>query len=216
MTLGFRTLSAAVRAIATRVKRKRTRLVGVVLTLPILLTLGGVAQAGAASPVAGVRVHTLVSGLPDVPPPSLFAGVGPVGLAFNRASHLLVADAANLGFYSFGPNGSDAPSPITTGNVQTGLAFGRDDQLFAALYQAGNIDQIDPVSGGFVRQLNPPGTSYPCIIGLASDPISGDLFFGQTNSGGVCPGNPVLHPRGEPHFRTSDLCRLQRDAGDLL
>jgi hypothetical protein len=133
-----------------------------------------------------------VSGLPDVPLPSFFAGVGPVGLAFNSENHLLVSDAANLGFYSFGPFGSNAPSPITTGNVQTGLAFGKYGELFAALYQTGNIDQVDPGSGAFIRQLNPPSTTYPCIIGLATDPISGDLFFGQTDSGGACPGGPGL------------------------
>jgi hypothetical protein len=104
----------------------------------------------------------------------------------------LVSDAANSGFYSFGPFGSNAPTPITTGNVQTGLAFGKYGELFAALYQAGNIDQIDPGSGAFVRQLNPPGTTYPCIIGLATDPVTGDLFFGQTDSAGVCPGSPGL------------------------
>jgi hypothetical protein len=118
--------------------------------------------------------------------------VAPVGLAFNRWNQLLVSDAANLGFYSFGPSGSTSPTPITTGNVQTGLAFGKYGQLFAALYQTGNIDQIDPGSGAFIRQLNPQGTTYPCIIGLATDPISGDLFFGQTDSGGVCPGSPGL------------------------
>jgi hypothetical protein len=139
-----------------------------------------------------MKVQSFVSGLPDVPAPSFFAGVGPVGLAFNGENHLLVSDAANLGFYSFGPLGSNAPSPITTGNVQTGLTFGKYGQLFAALYQAGNIDQVDPSSGAFIRQLNPPGTTYPCIIGLATDPISGDLFFGQTDSGGVCPGSPGL------------------------
>jgi hypothetical protein len=192
MTLWFRTASAAARAIAPNLGRRRARFAALLLAFPILLTLGGGAQAGAASPASGVTVQSFVSGLPDVPPPSLFAGVGPVGLAFNRANHLLVSDAANLGFYSFGRTGSTAPSPITTGNVQTGLAFGKHGQLFAALYQAGNIDQIDPGSGAFVRQLNPPGTTYPCVIGLAADPVSGDLFFGQTNSGGVCPGNPVL------------------------
>ena len=130
--------------------------------------------------------------LPDVPPPSFFAGIGPFGLVFNGEGHLLMSDAANQGFYSFGPNGSNTPNPITTGNVQTGLAFTENGDLFAALYLAGNIDQINPASGAFIRHLNPPGTTYPCITGLATDPISGDLFFGQPNSGGACPGNPAL------------------------
>jgi hypothetical protein len=161
--------------------------------------VGGTAGA-ATTPTAGIAVHDFVTGLPDVPPPSFYAGVGPVGLVFDAADHLLVADAANLGLYSFGPRGSSAPRPLSTGHVQTGLAFAKrgdgarqeNGELFAALYQAGNIDQIDPNWGAFIRHLNPPGTTYPCVVGLATDPISGDLFFGQPNSGGICPGNPVL------------------------
>ena len=163
MTLRFRTVWAAARAKAPNLDRRRARFAAWLLAFPILLTLGGGAQAVATSPASGVSVQSFVSGLPDVPPPSLFAGVGPVGLAFNRANHLLVSDAANLGFYSFGRTGSTAPSPITTGNVQTGLAFGKHGQLFAALYQAGNIDQIDPGSGAFfassIRRARPTRAS---------------------------------------------------------
>jgi hypothetical protein len=201
MAPGFRIVSALAGASVPNASGRRVRFAAAVLVIPMLLALGGGAQAGATSPGAGVRVQSFVSGLPDVPPPSFFAGVGPIGLAFNRFDQLLVSDAANSGFYSFGPFGSTAPSPITTGNVQTGLAFGQGGQLFAALYQAGDIDQVDAGSGAFIRQLNPPGTTYPCIIGLATDPISGDLFFGQTDSGGVCPGSPGLTRVEDP---TSD------------
>ena len=163
-----------------------------VSVLSTLVTPSGVAQAGAITTTPAVRVHSFVTGLPVIPPPSLFAGSGPAGLTFSHSGRLFVSDAANSGLYSFGPMGSNAPTPLSTGSVQTGLAFGRGGQLFAALYQAGNIDQIDPATGAFIRQLNPSGTTYPCVIGLAADPASGDLFFGQTNSGGVCPGNAVL------------------------
>ncbi|MDQ6697737.1 MAG: Ig-like domain-containing protein [Actinomycetota bacterium] len=163
------------------------------LIVPVLLASvpGGTASAD-PMPTAGLTVHDFVTGLPDVPPPSPFAGVGPFGLVFDGAHHLLVSDAANLGFYSFGPDGATGPSPVTTGIVQTGLAFSKTGELFAARYQAGDIDQIDPASGALIRQLNPPGTTYPCVLALATDPISGDLFFGQPNSGPVCPGAPAL------------------------
>ena len=138
-------------------------------------------------------------------------------MAFDGPNRLLVSDAANLGFYGIGLNGSSSPSPITAGNVQTGLTFGIDGELFAALYQSGNIDQVDPSTGAFIRQLNPFGTNYPCVIGLATDPISGDLFFGQTNSGAVCPGNPVLtrienpssaHPTFVPYVTGNNYVEL--------
>ncbi len=176
-----------------RALRSRTALVvGLALAIGATSMLPNGATASAAPPTPRLRVHTLVSGLPDVPPPSFFAGIGPFGLAFGRAHRLLVSDAANLGFYLFGRHGSTAPTPLTTGNVQTGLTLGKGGELFAALYQAGNINQVDPTTGQFIRQLNPVGTTYNCVTGLATDPISGDLFFGQPNSGAVCPGNSQL------------------------
>ena len=166
-------VASAASRLGASVGWRGTRLVaGVALPLALLLTIGGSATAGAMARPANVQAQTFVSGLPDVPPPSQFAGIGPIGLVFDQTDHLLVSDAANQGFYSFGPNGSSAPSPITTGTVQTGLAFAKNGDLFAALYQAGNIDQIDPASGAFIRQLNPPGTNYQCIESVATDPMS--------------------------------------------
>jgi hypothetical protein len=186
-------VSAVVRAVVSPLSReRRSRVIAGVVLVPILMAGGVGASAAAATRAQGFAVHDFVTGLPTVPPPSFFAGIGPFGLAFNGADHLLVSEAANQGFYSFGPNGSSAPSPITTGNVQTGLAFTKNGELFAARYQAGNIDEVAPASGAFIRHLNPPGTTYPCIAYLATDPISGDLFFGEPNSGGACPGNAAL------------------------
>jgi hypothetical protein len=160
-----------------------------------------------------------VTNLPDVPPPSPFTGVGPVGLAFDSAGNLLVSDAENLGFYSIGASGSNAPQPISTGNVQGSLAFAKLEsgdahkveprlgQLFGVRYQAGDVNQLDPTTGAILRRLNPPNTTYPCIHGLATDPKSGDLFFSEPNSGGVCPGSTtitrVAHPTSSnPTFTT--------------
>ena len=174
-------------------ERARTRLLASFILAASFLLIGVSARsASAVASLPSTNIQTFVTGLPDVPPPSFFAGVGPFGLALQGPNRLLVSDAANQGLYSFKPNGASAPNPISTGSVQTGLAFGKDGELFAALYLSGNIDQVDPMTGAFVRQLNPPGTSYPCVTGLATDPISGDLFFGQPNSGGVCPGNPAI------------------------
>ena len=195
-----RGLAAAARAKAAFNRRGCASLGGALLAAVMFLQPGGgPALAGATTPSPPISARTFVSGMPVIPPPSLFAGTGPVGLAFSRSGRLFVSDAANSGLYVFGPRGSTMPTPLSTGNVQTGLAFGKDDRLFAALYQAGDIDEVDPSTGAFIRQLNPTGTTYPCVIGLAEDPMSGDLFFGQTNSGGVCPGNPVLTRVEDPN-----------------
>jgi streptogramin lyase len=173
------------------------------------LVAGSSTTGGTAPLTPAVNVQTIVSGLPDVPPGGVFAGVGPYGIIFDRSNHLLVSDAANSGFYSFGPGGSTAPTPLTTGNVQTGLAFAKNGDLFAALYLAGNIDQIDPATGAFIRQLNPPSSTHLCATSLATDPVTGDLFFGQPNSGGICSGTPgitrVENPTSaSPTFVTSN------------
>ena len=187
----------------TALPEVRTELVkGAVMRFGIVLRAGvvavvivcGAVLGGAsvsAAPSDGLTAHAIVTGLPTVSG-SVFAGVGPFGLAFDKKHRLLVSDAANLGFYAFPRSGSSAPTPLTTGNVQTGLTWGKHGRLFAARFQAGDIVEIDPASGTLLRELNPPGTTYPCVTGLATDPVSGDLFFGQPNSGGACPGAPAI------------------------
>jgi streptogramin lyase len=124
-------------------------------------------------------------------PGSVFSGVGPFGLVFDTHQRLLFTDAVNQGFYAVPRSGSDSPTPLSIGNVQTGLTWGRHGQLFAARFQAGDIAQIDPTTGALVRDLVAPGT-YPCVTNLATDPGSGDIFFGQTFSGTACVGAPTI------------------------
>jgi hypothetical protein len=186
------------------VGRRARTLAGLVMAsaLPILGVVGLSAPSGAGPAADPFATSDFVSNLPDVPPPSPFAGVGPVGLAFDAADHLLVSDAANLGLYSIGADGSDDPQPINVGTTQGNLAFGKTGQLFATEFQAGNLDQIDPATGAIIRQLNPPDTSYPCIFGLATDPVTGDLFFSQPDSGGVCPGSTTITRVEDPTSST--------------
>src|SRR6185295_17501124 len=94
-----------------------------------------------------LKAHVIVTGLPDVPPGSVFSGVGPFGLVFDRHDRLLYTDAVNEGFYAFPGSGAASPTPLSTGNVQTGLAWAKHGELFAARFQAGDVVQIDPKSG---------------------------------------------------------------------
>lgn len=181
---------------------------GVVVTAVVCCSIVGAAPVG-AKPSGTLTPHVIVTGLPDVPPGSVFSGVGPFGLAFNQKNRLLFSDADNLGFYSVPLSGATAPTPLSTGNAQTGLTWSRSGELFAARFQAGDIVQINPATGAFIRSVVPPGT-FPCLTELATDPISGDLFFGQPNSGGACPGAPgiirVEHPTSaNPTFVTYAL-----------
>jgi len=164
------------------------------------------APSVATSPSGTLTAHVIVSGLPDVPPGLVFSGVGPFGLVFDKHHRLLYTDAVNQGFYAFPDSGSTSPTPLSTGSVQTGLTWAKHGELFAARFQAGDIVQIDPTSGALIRELVPPGT-YPCVSNLATDPRSGDLFFGQTFSGSACAGPPTItrieHPTSaHPTFVT--------------
>jgi hypothetical protein len=173
--------------------RART-IAGLMLALASMVIIGvsGAETAHAGAPPGAFVTSDFVSNLPDAPPTSPYAGVGPIGLAFDSSDHLLISDAVTLGLYSVGPAGSPDPQPISTNTVQGGLTFAKTGQLFGVQYQAGNLVQIDPSTGTIVRQLNPPGTSYPCIFGLTTDPVSGDLFFSEPDSGGVCPGSTTI------------------------
>ena len=156
---------------------------GVVVAVVLASSVVGVSGDGAGAADVLVR-HAVVTGLPDVPPGSVFSGVGPFGLAFDGRHRLVFTDAADLGFYSVSTKTPPAvPSPLTTGNVQTGLTWSRSGELFAARFQAGDVVQVDPRTGALIRDLNPPGVTYPCMPGIATDPRTGDL-----SSTPECPG----------------------------
>jgi len=101
-----------------------------------------------AAPSGTLTAHVIVTGLPDVPPGSVFSGVGPFSLVFDKQNRLLFTDAVNLGFYAFSGTASNSPVPLSTGNVQTGLTWGKHAELFAARFQEGDIVQVDPTTGG--------------------------------------------------------------------
>jgi hypothetical protein len=179
--------------------------VAIIVASVVCFSIVGAASV-AATPSSTLTPHVIVTGLPDVPPGSVFSGVGPFGLAFDKHQRLLFTDAVNLGLYAFPDSGSNSPTPLSTGNVQTGLTWGKHGELFAARFQAGDIVQVDPTTGALVRELVAPGT-YPCVTNLATDPRTGDLFFGQTFSGAACAGAPMItrieHPTSaHPTFVT--------------
>ena len=165
----------------------------------------GAARVSAA-PSATLTAHVIVTGMPDVPPGSVFSGVGPFGLVFDKKHRLLFTDAVNQGFYSVPRSGASSPTLLSTGNVQTGMTWGKNGALFASRFLIGDIVQVDPNTGALLRDLVAPGT-YPCVSNLATDPGTGDIFFGQTFSGSACAGAPTItrieHPTStHPTFVT--------------
>ena len=108
-------------------------------------------------------------------------GIGPVGLAFDSAGNLFVTDLSDGYLYKFGPEGgvaSDATrvnaSPIEGGPA--GLAFSKDGHLYLALQSAEKVVEINPTTGAQIRII---AENLCGATGIATDPISGDLFVSE-------------------------------------
>jgi sugar lactone lactonase YvrE len=108
-------------------------------------------------------------------------GWGPIGVAFDASDNLYVASAADSHIYRFQPGGGTASAdtrltaaPIP-GDIK-GLAMARDGRLYLARYEAGDVVELDPATGAVRRTVV---TGIRCALGLAVDPLSGDLFVSQ-------------------------------------
>src|SRR5437867_3329446 len=109
--------------------------------------------------------------------------VGPIGLAFDASGNLFVGNYFTGFLYKFGPAGGVA-SPLTQvnttpiGGLPAGLAFGKDGHLFLARQSAGDVVELDPATGTIMRTV----ASISFATGLATDPLSGDLFVSNVSS----------------------------------
>jgi RHS repeat-associated protein/uncharacterized repeat protein (TIGR01451 family) len=111
-------------------------------------------------------------------------GIGPVGVAFDNAGNLFVMNYATGFLYKFGPGGgiSGPATQVNANSIQgcpAGLAFSKDGKhLYLAMQCLGTVLEIDQVSGVVLRTVA-SGISAP--TGIATDPLSGDLFVSQPN-----------------------------------
>ena len=106
-------------------------------------------------------------------------GVGPVGLTFDAQGALLAGDYWQGQIYRFSQAGGVAgPStllgpPGPNGDWHTaGLAYTPDGRLYMARQNANDIVEVDPATGTVLRTV----ASLQFATGLATDPLSGDLF----------------------------------------
>jgi uncharacterized repeat protein (TIGR01451 family) len=118
-------------------------------------------------------------------------GVGPVGLAFDGAANLLVSDARAGALYKIPPGGGDAGShKVHDGyGIAAGLAWDKNGRLYMARRDHGDVIEINPANGDVVRTVV---AGMPCPVGLATDPISGDLFV----SNNFCGGGAIMRITG--------------------
>jgi uncharacterized repeat protein (TIGR01451 family) len=114
-------------------------------------------------------------------------GFGPVGLAFDANANLFVSNAATATLHKVPPGGgtADATKLRTGYGHAAGLAFGKDGRLYMARGSEHDVVEVNPDNGDIVRTVV---GSLPCPVGLATDPISGDLFVSNV----FCQGGAIM------------------------
>jgi hypothetical protein len=136
----------------------------------LLMSLAVVGQAFAYTAASGYAVSDFATG---------FANVGPIGLAFDASRHLYVMQYPQGILYKFPTTGgatSDAGAKVTTVPISgspAGIAFSKDGRLYAARQAAGDVIEIDLLTGLQKGQI---ALNLPGATGIATDPLSGDLF----------------------------------------
>jgi hypothetical protein len=132
--------------------------------------------AGRAAP--GFAATDFATGFPTRPACCGAPGaVGPTGIAADRGGSLFAID--NGGLYRFTPSGGAAASArlnlvTAIAGDPAGLALSRDlSHLYAARQSAGDVVELDRATGAVTRTL---ATDIAGVTGLATDPVSGDLF----------------------------------------
>jgi hypothetical protein len=114
------------------------------------------------------------------------AEAGPVGLAFDAGGNLLVAASPTASLHKVAPGGGTAAgTKIHDGYGQAeGLAFDKSGRLYMARGNQHDVVELNPASGDLIRTVV---SGLPCPVGLATDPISGDLFVSNVfcKTGGI-------------------------------
>jgi hypothetical protein len=112
---------------------------------------------------------------------------GPVGLAFDGSGNLLVSASETASLHKVAPGGGTAAgTKIRDGYGQAeGLAFDKSGRLYMARGTQHDVVELNPASGDVIRTVV---SNLPCPVGLATDPISGDLFVSNV----FCPGGGIM------------------------
>lgn len=130
-----------------------------------------------------------------------------MGLAFDSRGTLFAVDNTDGNLYKFSSAGGSASasslvsiSPIP--GYLVGLAFDKAGELFVAREEVegpGDVVQIDPTTGAVIRTV----ASGIKPLGLATDPVSGDLFVAAVGEplkriSNPSSASPTVSDYGEP------------------
>jgi len=148
-----------------------------------LLLGAGVAQAYETTP--GWVASDYVTGF------DYGSEAGPVGLAFDGEGNLLVSNNSTASLHKVAPGGGTAAATkIKDGyGAATGLAFDKSGRLYMARATQHDVVELNPASGDLIRTVV---AGLPCPVGLATDPVSGDLFVSNV----FCPTGGIFRITG--------------------
>ena len=154
------------------------------LVFAALACMGVPASAAAIDVAPGWTVETYASGFES------FGGnndVGPIGVAFDGGGNLFVTVPKSDSLHKIPPGGGTASNHVVRRGygVPAGLAWDRDGRLYMARRDPGDVIEISPTDGNHIRTV---ASGLACAIGLATDPVSGDLFV----STDYCPGGGIM------------------------
>ena len=162
------------------------RLTPRIALLAALVVLAAAGTAQAYQPAAGWTASDYVTGF------TFGQGLGgPGGLAFDGRGNLFVAGMASSTLHKVPPGGGTATATrIGSYRGTAGVAFDKSGRLYmAGGYSGHNIVEIDPSNGDVIRTVV---DGLPCPVGLAVDPISGDLFVSNV----FCAGGGIMRITG--------------------
>jgi uncharacterized repeat protein (TIGR01451 family) len=156
----------------------------------LITTLAATSLFGAAAAQAYQTTNGWVASDYATGFPSGSAG-GPIGLVFDGSGNLLVGDAQSADMYKIPPGGGGAAANKLADGYggAEGLAFDKSGRLYMARGTKHDVVELNPASGEVLRTVV---TGLPCPVGLATDPLSGDLFVSNV----FCPGGGIYRISG--------------------
>lgn len=148
------------------------------------IALAATASAQAYQPAPGWTATDYATGFPHSAGSD---GSGPVGVVFDGDGNLLVSDLASATLHKVPPGGGTADTTRLRGGYgqAAGLTFDKAGRLYMARGAQHDVVELNRASGEIIRTVV---SGLPCPIGLATDPISGDLFVSNV----FCPGGSIM------------------------
>ena len=138
--------------------------------------------------------------------------IGPVGLAVEGRT-IYVGSFPSGRIYGFDQDagGVAGPAAELTGapiaGQLAGIAIDRAGRLYAALKAYGSIVELSRADGHVLRTVT---SGLPCAVGLAVDPLSGDLFVSQP-----C-GTPGVKRVGQPSSSAATVSQYTLTGSDAI